>query len=83
MPAGYQIEQEFYSPKYTPEKSKQAKPDKRVTIFWEPNIQTDSTGKATVLFYNADLETEIQGEIEGISRTGNPGNARFRYKIGG
>lgn len=79
VPAGYQIEQEFYSPKYTPEK---AKPDKRVTIFWEPNIQTDSTGKATVLFYNADLETEIQGEIEGISRTGNPGNARFRYKIG-
>lgn len=81
-PAGYQIEQEFYSPKYTADEPPQPRPDKRITLLWEPHIQTDSTGKATLLFYNADVETVVQGEIEGVSRNGNPGTSKFHYKIG-
>lgn len=81
-PAGYQIELEFYYPKYTTDEPPQAKPDKRITLFWEPHIYTDSTGKASLLFYNADVETVIQGEIEGISRNGSPGTSRFSYKVG-
>ncbi|MFN4000408.1 TonB-dependent receptor plug domain-containing protein [Algoriphagus sp.] len=82
VPAGYQFEQEFYSPKYTTDEPPQAKPDKRITLFWEPHIQTDSTGKASLLFYNADVETVVQGEIVGISRNGSPGTSRFSYKVG-
>lgn len=82
VPAGYQVEQEFYSPKYTTEEPIQVRPDKRVTLFWAPNIQTDSTGRATVLFFNPDVKTVIEGVIEGISRTGNPGTAKFQYKTG-
>ncbi len=79
--SGYQIEQEFYSPKYAVQGPAQAKPDRRVTLFWAPNILTDSSGKATVLFFNHDVETVIHGEIEGLGESGSPGTSRFHYKI--
>jgi hypothetical protein len=82
VPSGYQIEKEFYSPKYEAKEPPQPRPDRRVTLFWAPNIQTDINGKATVLFFNHDVETEIQGVIEGIDNQGNPGASRFSYKIG-
>lgn len=82
VPSGYQIEKEFYSPKYEAKEAMQPRPDRRVTLFWSPNIQTDINGKATVLFFNHDVETEIHGVIEGISNHGNLGVFRFSYKIG-
>jgi hypothetical protein len=82
VPSGYQIEQEFYSPKYEAQEATQPRPDRRVTLFWAPDIQTDSSGKASVLFYNHDVETEIKGIIEGIDNLGNLGTFRFSYKIG-
>lgn len=82
VPIGYQIEKEFYSPKYEAQEVTQPRPDRRVTLFWAPDIQTDSSGKASIKFYNHDLETEIHGVIEGISNLGNPGASRFSYKIG-
>tara|TARA_R110002072_G_scaffold303043_2_gene491840 strand:+ start:655 stop:3087 length:2433 start_codon:yes stop_codon:yes gene_type:complete len=78
---GYQIAKEFYSPKYPLQELNQAKPDRRVTLFWTPNIQTDSSGKASVSFYNSDAENVIYGEIEGISSGGKPGILRFSYTI--
>lgn len=78
---GYQIEKEFYSPKYPLQEINQAKPDRRATLFWAPNIQTDSLGKASVSFFNSDAENVIYGEIEGISRGGIPGTSRFSYII--
>lgn len=81
VPSGYQIEKEFYSPTYEAKEAPQPRPDRRVTLFWAPDIQTDSSGKATVLFNNHDVETEIQGIIEGINIRGNPGTSRFSYKI--
>ncbi|MDP3473521.1 MAG: hypothetical protein Q8S14_16755, partial [Algoriphagus sp.] len=82
VPSGYQIEKEFYSPKYEAKEPPQPRPDQRVTLFWAPDVQTDSSGKASILFYNHDVETVIQGLIEGISNQGNPGTSRFSYKIG-
>lgn len=81
VPSGYQIEREFYSPKYGVDMIEPIKPDRRVTLFWAPNIRTDSSGKASVQFYNHDMTTVIQGEIEGLSANGNPGHARFEYSI--
>jgi hypothetical protein len=78
---GYQIEQEFYTPKYTSQDNSSTKPDRRVTLYWNPTIQTDSQGRASLLFYNNDVETMIQAEIEGLSIQGNPGTARLQYKI--
>lgn len=81
VPSGYQIEKEFYSPKYETKELPQPRPDRRVTLFWAPDIQTDSTGRATVLFYNHDLESVLQGELEGISWKGETGIVRFQ--VGG
>ncbi|MDF2158977.1 TonB-dependent receptor plug domain-containing protein [Algoriphagus sp. CAU 1675] len=79
--SGYQLEKEFYSPKYSPQEPLLVKPDRRITLFWAPSIQTDSEGKASVLFYNHDVESEIHGEIEGIGIDGTPGSSRFQYRI--
>jgi len=78
---GYQVVQEFYTPKFTKQDSDHIKPDRRVTLYWNPTIQTDSQGKASVLFYNHDVETTIQAEIEGLSIQGSAGTSRSQYKI--
>jgi hypothetical protein len=78
---GYQIEREFYSPTYLPEDSPSPRPDRRVTLFWAPMIQTDSLGKATVTFYNSDRETTVKAEVEGLSQEGKAGSAKFLYPI--
>ena len=79
---GYQLEREFYSPKYPVTDAALVKPDRRLTLFWAPHIQTDSAGKASVIFYNHDFQTTVVSEIEGISVNGNPGTARVQYRIG-
>ena len=78
---GYQMEREFYSPRYLPEDPPTPKPDRRVTLHWAPMIQTDSLGKATVVFYNSDLETTVKAEVEGISQEGKAGKTQFLYQI--
>lgn len=78
---GYQIEREFYSPRYLPEDPPSPKPDRRVTLHWAPMIQTDSLGKATVVFYNSDLETTVKAEVEGISQEGKAGKTQIFYQI--
>lgn len=78
---GYLIEREFYVPKYDVQDPLNSKPDKRVTLYWAPMIQTDATGKASVRFFNSDVPTTIRGEIEGLSLNGIPGNSSFHYQI--
>jgi len=56
---------EFYQPHY--ENNNVQTPDNRTTIYWNPEIQTDSTGKATVSFYNSDLKGEALIRISGVS----------------
>jgi hypothetical protein len=78
---GFQVEREFYAPQYDVQRPEHIKPDKRVTLFWAPYIRTDSSGKASVSFYNHDIETTVTGMLEGISGTGSSGAVRFEYKI--
>jgi hypothetical protein len=56
---------EFYQPDYENDNSKAA--DNRTTIYWNPDIKTDSTGKAKVSFYNSDLKGEALIRISGVS----------------
>jgi hypothetical protein len=80
---GFWKDREFYTPRYDVEKPEHVKPDRRATLFWAPIIKTDSSGRATIQFYNHDLETRVRGVIEGISSTGISGSASFGYHIGG
>lgn len=56
---------EFYQPNY--ENNKANKIDKRTTIYWNPEVKTDSTGKAHVSFYNSDLKGKALIRISGVS----------------
>ncbi len=78
---GFQTPRQFYTPQYDVQKPEHIKPDRRITLFWAPVIRTDSTGKATVSFYNHDLETSVTGIIEGLSSTGVPGVSTINYLI--
>jgi hypothetical protein len=59
-----------------------SKPDLRTTIFWEPNIETDNDGNATVSFFNADNRAIIKANVEGIAEPGVPvvGKTSFEVK---
>lgn len=62
---GFYQAKEFYHPDY--ELKKTELPDKRTTIYWNPDINTDSTGRANISFYNSDLKGKALIRISGVS----------------
>ncbi len=66
---GYSLPLEFYSPQYTDESMKDIS-DYRTTLYWNPKVMTDSTGKAKVRFYASDVSKRYLVTIEGISDNG-------------
>ncbi|MCS2405434.1 hypothetical protein NXY31_12620 [Bacteroides salyersiae] len=81
-PLGYQKPAEFYSPKYDVPDSLQAdKTDFRTTVYWNPKIQTDSTGHAKVSFYTTDMKHDMEYILEGITENGIPCRATGRIKV--
>ena len=79
--SGYYQSREFYRPDYTGEAKKQIKPDRRDLIHWEPMIETDEAGKATVTFFNADLPTNVAIHLEGLWEGGVPLLAKAAYRV--
>jgi len=68
---GYQVEKKFYSPKYeTNESLKSKDADERTTIYWNGNVNTDSTSATNISFYTADMPTNYTLTIEGIAENG-------------
>lgn len=55
---------EFYQPDY---QLKNKITDDRTTFFWNPEVNTDSTGKAYITFYNSDLKGEALISVSGVS----------------
>ncbi|RYZ98694.1 MAG: carboxypeptidase regulatory-like domain-containing protein [Sphingobacteriaceae bacterium] len=81
-PQGYNIPKAFYSPKYTPTGNGGAfGPDLRTTIYWNPRIFTDATGKATVDFFTADGKGTYRAVVEGIDKDGRIGRTVYRFKV--
>lgn len=68
---GYQKPAAFYSPKYeTMQQKENPMPDLRTTLYWNPKVQTDKQGNASVEFYTADSEASFSVVIEGITDDG-------------
>lgn len=67
---GFAYPAQFYSPDY----SKQALPeglgDYRRTLYWNPDLQLDENGEATVTFYNNSRTTHLSVEAEGQAADG-------------
>ncbi|WP_460972224.1 carboxypeptidase-like regulatory domain-containing protein [Spirosoma migulaei] len=79
--AGYTVSREFYSPQYANSTTDTTPADGRATLYWNPSLQTDAHGKATVTFYNTDKALTIQAVAEGISSDGLPGTGRVVYSV--
>ncbi|NSL87767.1 hypothetical protein ECE50_013040 [Chitinophaga sp. Mgbs1] len=72
--AGYTVVKQFYSPDYSVKKEVHALPDKRLTLYWNPNVAVDTlTHTATVQFYNNDFSKRFRLVVEGITDEGSPG----------
>ena len=74
---------EFYAPKYNDLKpTNWLKPDLRNLVHWEPKIKTDSTGKASISFYNSDNTGRTQVVVEAISENGEIGYQELFFDVG-
>ncbi|RZL43983.1 MAG: hypothetical protein EOP00_21935 [Pedobacter sp.] len=78
---GLSVTKEFYSPNYD-DPNKDIKPkDLRSTIYWNPNINTDITGKASFSFFNASTPGTYRVVVEGMDAYGNLGRKVFNYEV--
>jgi hypothetical protein len=62
---GLYMAREFYKPDY--EKKNPPVSDNRTTLYWNPEIQTDSTGSAKITFFNSDLKGKALIKVSGVS----------------
>lgn len=65
--SGYSVTREFYHPA-TPEKSLAV--DRRVTLYWNPELKQEANGKAVISFYNDDFAKRFTVVVQGIDKDG-------------
>lgn len=78
---GFDVPRIFYSPNYDKKTEQTFLPDYRTTIFWEPNITINKSGKVTLSYFNADNPTTINITVEGITDEGIPLTGKTRYEV--
>ena len=66
---GWKPNVEFYSPQYT-DKNQKTRPDHRTTLYWNPKVETDEKGHASVRFYASDISKRYLITLEGVSDDG-------------
>jgi hypothetical protein len=78
-PKGYYQGRLFYSPKYdvTPDN----KPDLRSTVYWNPHLTSDPTGKASFSYFNTDEQGTYRIVMEGIDSGGNIVHNVYTYQV--
>ena len=80
-PIGLFQPKEFYVPNYNSPKINNLSADLRTTIYWKPNIITDSLGKAKISFFNADGTGNYKVTLEGMDLNGNMARKIMHYQI--
>lgn len=67
---GYTVHTDFYSPNYNTMKLPD-EDDRRRTLYWNPSVDTDATGKATVTFFTNGRDTQyLDISVRGITPDG-------------
>jgi hypothetical protein len=79
--SGYSISRKFYSPNYENPLPDETKKDFRSTLYWNPILQTDSTGVANVSFYNSDQTGDVDIVVEGVTADGKLCRGVGKYKV--
>lgn len=68
---GYSLVRQFYSPDYAVKNKLTELPDKRVTLYWNPDLRRDSlTHHISFSFYNSDVTQRIRIIVEGLTDEG-------------
>ncbi len=79
---GFYKGREFYAPQYTVSNTQlQTGKDLRTTIFWKPEITTNSNGEASLSYYNADTPGNYKIIVEGMDNNGRLGRQVIKYKV--
>jgi|WetSurMetagenome_2_1015567.scaffolds.fasta_scaffold00535_5 hypothetical protein len=77
-----QNKKEFYSPDYSADSLKNNRiPDFRNTLYWNPDLHTDKTGKTTTGFFTSDESAEYMITVEGITPDGRKGIVRIPLTV--
>ncbi len=66
---GFAVYEDFYQPNYT-NKPTGEPTDHRRTLHWDPNLQLDSNGEATIHFFNNASHTQLYISAEGMTPSG-------------
>lgn len=74
----FSVARRFYAPHYATTDTDE-RTDFRETIYWNPVVQTDKEGMATLEFYNSDAATTFRAVAEGIGWNGRPGRAEATW----
>lgn len=79
---GLQLKREFYSPVYKTEQQALSRmPDFRNLLYWSPDVQTDSSGQATVEFYTSDMKGKYVAVLQGMNEAGYAGSYYFTFDV--
>ena len=65
------VPRSFYHPHYD-DTSLNRIPDRRNTLYWNPQLGFDSSQQATLMFYTGDSQGTYQIVIQGINKSGTP-----------
>jgi hypothetical protein len=77
---GYAVVKHFYSPDYAVHDDRHALADKRITLYWNPDVPVDTaTHTATIRFYNNDFSKHFRVVAEGIGADGSVGHVEQVY----
>jgi len=79
FPRGFNSVREFYSPKY--EADIDYTPDLRTTVYWNPNLVSDNTGKLKFDYFNTDQPGTYRIVIEGMNANGDLARKVLNYQV--
>ncbi|BDD08347.1 TonB-dependent receptor [Fulvitalea axinellae] len=74
---GFYTAREFASPDYSSKRQDYIVPDHRITLYWNPLIETDDNGNAEVSFFTSDILTDFDVSVQGLSEDGEPVSGDF------
>ncbi len=75
----YYRAREFAAPVYSKQETVETRTDFRSTIYWNPAVEVDRTGKKVVEFYASDDITSFRTTVEGIGKDGTAGRAEKNF----
>lgn len=79
LAGNYYRARQFAAPVYAKDEKVEERTDFRNTIYWNPDLEVDRTGRKTVEFYASDDITSFKTTVEGLSKDGSIGRGEAKF----